>query len=173
MLGLNDFLAADPDDGGLRCIEDRELIQGLLCFQLLEDTDQRVGNDDRYKGHVPEGADQEEQDRQKQEDQVEVGDDIAADDLPHGFGGRVDGTVVPSGLPVLQDLFLCQADVRIRFITDDFLPYRLFGRCLGFFLSLFLSRCHRVASLIQSRMVPDGQFAASLMPVMSGSAISE
>ena len=64
-----------------RRIQHRQLVQDRLRVQLLPDPDQRIGDNDDEKCHVPVGADDKEHGAEHQEQEVEVREDIFSQNL--------------------------------------------------------------------------------------------
>ena len=75
--------AAHPvaPDGRAGLADDREVVQGALGAQLLDDPDRAVGDDEQPEGGVDEFAGREDDDQQDAEDGVDPGEDVGPDDL--------------------------------------------------------------------------------------------
>ena len=63
---------AVADRNRVRLVQNAQSVQHLLGVQLLEDTDQHVGNDNRQEGQAVKSARDDQQQADNQEDQVEI-----------------------------------------------------------------------------------------------------
>ena len=91
-----------PDHRGLGGPEDIHLLQGFFAAQLLDDADDGVDDDHAQEGQVEYGGPHGDQrGGQQSEYQVEIGQQIGADDLARGADGRRHLHVAPAGLGAL------------------------------------------------------------------------
>ena len=83
--------------GGACFADDREVVQGPLCAQLLDDADGAVGDDEQSERRVDELAGGEDDRQQDAQDRVDPREDVGPDDLaggPTAAGGQVVGAAV-------------------------------------------------------------------------------
>ena len=105
-----------PHYSSMRSVQHRQVIQNLFRPDLLHDSDQRIGNDDRKKRQVPERTDQTEQHGQNDKDQVEICKYIFMDDLFRRLGRRLYRPVCPAVQAVFLHLLAGQSLPVIRII---------------------------------------------------------
>ena len=124
VLGGDCFFFSVPDDRCLGRIQNRQIIQHIFCAQLLNNTDQRVRDDNREKREILKGIHQNQQNGNQQKNSVEISQDIAFYNIFCGFGGRFNRNVSPAVFPVINNLLFCQTGVIIRM---DFIYRMPFG----------------------------------------------
>ncbi len=81
ILGRNHFLLSVTQDSALRRIQDTQVVEYLLRTQLLKDTDQRVGNNDRKESQIPKRTHKYQQYGDHKKDKIEIRKNIAVYDL--------------------------------------------------------------------------------------------
>ena len=118
----------------MRRVQKAHFVEDLLCAQLLHDADQTVCDHQRQKRQILERADQTKHDRDQQKDEVEIGQEIALDDLAGRFLRRVLRYVDESLLDTPGDLAAAESG-RLR--RAD--PFSLRFPCKAFpYIFLFL-----------------------------------
>ena len=95
-----------PNNFCFGCVQHGKLIQSFLRTDFLKDTDKQVGNDYRQEGQTAKRACRNNQNREYGKNQVEVSEQIAFYDLPHGFRLFRNHFVRPATIDPFLHLFL-------------------------------------------------------------------
>ena len=136
LFSRNALLFAVPDDSGSGGVQHCELVQGFFSSQLLDNPDERVGNDDRHEGQAAERTGHDDQYRQDDEYQVKVCEQVFLDDFRGCFGRGSDCGVDIAGVALGLNLSGAQAGLYIcvkmlnrfrRFLRlrKTFFPYHI------------------------------------------------
>ena len=139
LLGVDLLPDAVSQHNGMRRVQKAHFVEDLLCAQLLHDADQTVCDHQWQERQILERADQTKHDRDQQKDEVEIGQEIALDDLAGRFLRRVLRYVDESLLDTPGDLAAAESG-RLR-RADPFLFVFHVKRFLIFscFLCLYYS----------------------------------
>ena len=76
---IHDLFLSVTDHGILRRIQKGQIIQNLLGTELLNDTDDHVGDDDRHEHQVLISTCNDDEDRKTEKDGIEISADITND----------------------------------------------------------------------------------------------
>ena len=116
-----DFHLPSVANGGHFALrEDGQLVDGMLRPQFLDDTDERVRQDDEQERTVLPGAHREHEDGEHDEDAVEVREYVAFDDLGNALRVLFTGHVGIAVLFSFSDLCCSQALFEGRVHCRDF-----------------------------------------------------
>ena len=104
------FFSVAHDDC-MRSVQQVHFVKRFFCAPFLNDSDDDVPQNNRQKGQIAKRSDDAQKHRDHQEDQVEIRQSIAQNDLLDGQSGRSVRLIGFSGVDSFLDFFLSQATV--------------------------------------------------------------
>ena len=131
---------------GLWGREDAQLVKRFLRAQLLHDANGGVDDDDAHERQVQPLLHRDHTQRQQEKQHVEVGKDIAQDDLLDRLARRVNGRIRPAGVRALAHLSARESLLRGGVYDRNVAPRRRLGLGRAFVFYFFDQVGQRSAS---------------------------